>query len=152
METTYYPNGIIRLGCSNGAAEMPASYPLWTIQGKTAPEWAIDLLADLYAAEIKGSHGMGIAHPRASWLTLLVSSCEECVRCGSPDVRWEDAEDGAFCRPCAEAEIVALGARAGARIHALARAVDEACPRAVDEVETTPIPHVPMAVLVFGGR
>lgn len=151
METTYYPNGVIRLGCRNGATEMPASYPLWTLQGKAAPEWTVDLLADLYAAEIRGSHGMGIAHPRASWLTLLVSSCEECCRCGSTAVRWEDAEEGAFCRGCAETEIVVLEAR-WTRIHALARAVDEACPRAVDEVETTPIPHVPMATLVFGGR
>lgn len=130
-------------------AALPGSYPLWTLQGKAAPEWAVDLLADLYAAEIKGTHGMGIAHPRASWLTLLVSSCEACCRCGSPDVRWEDAEEGAFCRLCAEAEIVALEARWG-RIHALARAVDEACPRAVDEVETTPIPHQTMTSLVFG--
>lgn len=133
--------------------ELPASYPLWTLQGTAAPAWAVDLLADLYAAEIKGTHGMGIAHPRACWLTLIVSSVEECCRCGSPDVRWEDSEVGAFCRGCAETEIVVTEARV-ARIHALAREVERQCvPRAVDEVETTPIPHrETMAALVFGGQ
>lgn len=132
--------------------KIPGSFPLWTLQGSAAPEWVIDTLADLYASEIVGTHGMGIAHPRACWLTLIVSSVEECCRCGARDVRWEDAEAGCFCRDCAETEIVVTEARI-ARIHALAREVDRQCvPRAMDEIETTPIPHVPMATLVFGCR
>lgn len=135
----------------------PASYPLWTLQGRRAPEWMVNLLADIYAAEITGTHGMGICHPRATWLTLLISNSEECP-CGELG-RWEDGtergEKGSvvWCARCAEAEIVLLEAR-WARIHALSREVDRRCvPRAVDEIETTPIPHrETMAALVFGGQ
>lgn len=81
----------------------PASYPLGTFL-KTPPEWAINLLADLYAAEIVGTHGFGLRHPRAPWLTLVVSSVVECFSCVAP-ARWEEAGHGtAFCARCAEAE------------------------------------------------
>lgn len=125
------------------------SYPLHTLV-ETPPEWAINLLADLYQPEVNGTHGFGLPHPRACWLTLVVSSVEECCRCSSPDVRWEDKEVGAFCRDCAETEIVVTEARM-ARVHALAREVDRlAVPHPMDAVETTPIGREAMRTVVEG--
>lgn len=88
----------------------PASYPLPTLV-EVPSEWALDLLAGLYQAEIHGTHGFGLTHPRADWLRLVVSSVEEC-NCGAPG-RWEDATlmrraDGSrvlWCARCADGEI-----------------------------------------------
>lgn len=88
----------------------PDSYPLPTLV-EVPSEWALDLMADIYQAEIVGTHGFGMTHPRARWLRLVVSSVEECD-CGAPG-RWEDAtltrrDDGSavlWCARCADAEI-----------------------------------------------
>lgn len=119
--------------------EMPASYPLWTLQHTNAPAWMIDLLADIYAGEITGTHGFGICHPRARWLRLVVSDREECP-CGAIGF-WEDdslLERVVYCRRCADAEIALFAAADWRRAQQAAR---EAVPHPVDADETTPIPH-----------
>jgi len=88
--------------------ELPPSYPLWTLQASAAPEWAINLLADLYEIEIQGTHGFGVRHPRAPWLLLVVSSVERCA-CGER-ARWEEMGGPAFCPRCADAEIALVAA------------------------------------------
>jgi hypothetical protein len=84
----------------------------------------VDIMADLYAAEIHGTHGFGIRHPRAPWLTLVVSSVVECFCCFAP-ARWEEDYGTAFCSRCADAEIAVASARA-------------AVPRPVVAYETEP--------------
>lgn len=89
--------------------KLPASYPLATLV-EAPPEWMLDQMADDYQAQIVGTHGFGIRHPRAAWLTLVVSSVEECFSCFAP-ARWRDGDRTAYCARCAEAEI-ALNAAA----------------------------------------
>jgi len=97
-------------------ASFPSSYPLGALV-ETPPEWMIDLLADLYAAEIVGTHGFGIRHPRAAWLNLVVSSVTECFCCEAP-ARWEEDYQTAYCSRCAEAEIAVAAARGAVPRHA----------------------------------
>lgn len=82
----------------------------------TFPFWAIRTLATVHRADLTGSCGYGHLHPRASWLTLLVTSKHECA-CGAL-ATWEDGEGGVYCGRCAEAE----GALADARRLARGRA------------------------------
>lgn len=66
------------------------------------PAWALDVLATVHRADVRGSAGYGHRHPRARWLTLLVTSKIECD-CGEV-ASWQDADGWPFCGRCAEAE------------------------------------------------
>jgi len=117
----------------------PASYPLSTLVEAPA-EWALNLMADLYQADIKGTHGFGVRHPRAPWLLLVVSSVERCA-CGER-ARWEEMGGPAFCPRCAEAEIALVAAEQLRR--------EDGVPEPVPAYETEPTQveaFVPMAHL-----
>ena len=113
-------------------ASFPASYPLGTIVEAPA-EWMIDVMADLYQAEIVGSHGFGIRHPRAPWLKLVVSDRAECWSCNDL-ARWEEGSPRvAWCSRCAEAEVALVAAEDWRRSHiGIVRSVEMA------EYETEP--------------
>jgi hypothetical protein len=123
----------------------PNSHPIGALI-EYPPEWMLDLMVDIYQAEIVGAHGFGIRHPRAPWLRLVVSDRIECTGCYA-QARWEDVyPEVVWCPRCAEAEI-ALNAAAAIRREAFRR---QAIPCPVDGVETTPIPVEPMSAVVFG--
>lgn len=77
------------------------------------PAWALDVLATVHRADVRGSTGYGHRHPRAKWLTLLVTSKEECA-CGKL-ATWRDSDRSAFCGACADTEFALADARRMAR-------------------------------------
>jgi hypothetical protein len=66
------------------------------------PPWALDVLATVHRADVTGSHSFDHRHPRAWWLTLVVTSKEECA-CGEL-ASWRDCDRGLFCSGCADLE------------------------------------------------
>jgi hypothetical protein len=87
-----------------------ASYPLMSLRGRT-PLWMLNLIADLYETEIRGTHAFDIRHPRARWLELVVSDREECSTRGCDErARWEEDAEHAWCGRCANAEIAIVAA------------------------------------------
>lgn len=124
----------------------PSSYPLATLVERPSL-WMLEILADLYEAEIRGTHGLHIVHPRASWLTLVVSSVTTCGACGGP-ARWEErSDDGervAWCGRCAEAEVALAAARA---LRWPARRAP-----AGDLTRTVRVPAITMHAMVYGAR
>lgn len=89
--------------------DISPSYLLTTTRGLAG--WMIDILADDYASTIRGSHGFGVRHPRAPWLTLVVSDNIECGTQGCDELaRWEEGYEYLFCPRCADAEIALVEA------------------------------------------
>lgn len=123
--------------------DISPSYLLTTTRGLAG--WMIDILADDYASTIRGSHGFGVRHPRAPWLTLVVSDNIECGTQGCDELaRWEEDYDHPFCPRCAEAEVALAAARA---LRWPARRAP-----AGDLTRTVRVPAITMHAMVYGAR